>query len=187
MKIKKISLDFDSVLWNLEIMARRKIEKHYGKIFLPHQISHFDFYKDYPEAEKAFSSFEDYQTAEPIQGSVEFLKELITIYGENNIQIVTSSPVNIIKEKEKLIKEIYNFENIIHSHKKSKHTKNTILIDDAIHNIKDHVVTNEQPALLFDLNGTYGWNKEKVEKLYKNVHRVHNYEEVKEKLKKYIN
>ena len=52
-------------------------------------------------------------------------------------------------------------------HEKSYYTKNTILIDDAIHNIKSHIENNNKEALLIDYD--YGWNKNFEHKLVKRV------------------
>ncbi len=49
------------------------------------------------------------------------------------------------------------------------HTKDSILIDDAIHNIQGHIENNNNIGLLVDYG--YGWNQNFQHPLVKRVHK----------------
>jgi hypothetical protein len=178
-----ISLDFDSVLYGLDTIAIEFIKKEYGVRLTPMDINNWDFFKKYPKVYTVFSNWELYKEAKLIDGAQEFFQTVVKNYGKENIQIVTSSPETIITDKNIMIENLFSFDNVIHSYNKSKHTKGTILVDDALHNIECHVNTNNNHGLLFDLG--YGWNQLKLEN-HPLVKRVKSYEETLIELDKII-
>ena len=181
-----ISLDFDSVLWdwhkNINIFLIENNIKELNSL----DITHWDYIiENHPNAKITWESWEHYIKSGPIQSSIEFVKILKRIFN-GKIQIVTASHNNLIENKDKMIQEIYNIENIIHTSTKSIYTKNSILIDDAIHNINSHTKTNiKDYGILFDLNGNYGWNKENIENNNFKISRITNYEDIFKYLKKF--
>jgi len=176
MKTKLISFDADSVLLNTEDIIFDIINKIYHKRLKTMDVTDWDFYmRNYPIVFEYFNNPEFYDNVKPVEGMVEVLTKTILKYGAQNIQIVTSSSNNMKIGKEKALSRIFghipywNKINIIHvglkddessdiPHHKYEFSENTILIDDAIHNIDDHLNYNHyNKGLLIDFN--YGWNQ----------------------------
>ena len=167
--MQRISIDFDNVLYNLEGLNCKVTKDIYGVEITPKDIAYQDYYLDhYPEESKIWSSFEEYSKGSFFQGDKDFIEELKNKY---ELQIVTASAIEISEEKDKMIYERYGDIKIIHTKEKYIHTKDSILIDDAIHNIKDHIEKNKDPGILVDRG--YGWNQN-----FEIVPRVSSFKEI---------
>ena len=181
-----VSMDVDSVLLKTEERVLEEIYTLYKVKLNLNEVAYWNFYKDhYPLVLDFFNNNKFYKKVDKIDNMDIVLKDLIQLYGDNNIQLVTSSNEILKQQKEdcllKHFGHIKNFDKIkiIHvgmydeeekdniEHEKSYYTKNTILIDDAIHNIKSHIENNNKEALLIDYD--YGWNKNFEHKLVKRV------------------
>jgi len=172
-----LSLDFDSIFWdwmkNVNIfMAENNLSQIDSM-----EVTNWNYIIDnFPDASITWENWQHYVKSGPIDGAIEFAFILNKIFGDR-IQVVTASHDSFTDEKDKLIKEVFGFKKIIHTFHKSEHTKNTILIDDAVHNIKCHAETHKDDVgLLFD--NRYGWNQEKIEDIYDNVYRLTSYEDI---------
>lgn len=193
-----ITFDVDSVLLKTEEKILKEIKKLYNKELSLNDITYWNFYKDnYPEVMKLFDDYNFYNDIEPVKYMDYILSNIIKEYGYNNIQIVTSTNKTLKQPKEicldKHFGKIKNFNKIkiIHvgmyleedetNHEKYHYTKNTILIDDGLHNIIDHLEYNKNHALLIDYN--YGWNKNYNHNLMKRINNPH---EIENNLKELI-
>ena len=176
---KIMTFDFDGVGWNLDKIMSQLVYIDYGIEYKTQDATYWAyFYEKYPKSTRCWTEWDLYKQAGFIEGFLEFFEEVKAIYGPDAIQFVTSSPESIQEEKTKMMTDILGVD-VIHVTKenKSKYTKGTILIDDAAHNIEDHLENTSNKAILFDLHGTYGWSK------HFNVcnirsFRTHNYKEL---------
>lgn len=175
--MKKISLDFDEVIYNLRELTHNFVYKHYSVLPETNNIG-FGYYTDnFPLIYNCWGTEEEYSKGNLIQGAKEFVNELISIYSIDSIQIVTNSFDGVIDYKNNLIKELFGDIKVIHTKNKSLVTTGTILIDDALHNIEEHITNNiNDYGIIFDLN--YNWNQEKLEDKYNNIYRATSYDEV---------
>ena len=169
-----ITFDVDSVLLQTEEKIIREIKRIYNKEITLMDITYWNYYKDYyPEVMKALEDINFYNDIKPINEMYITLEKIIERYGYKNIKFVTSSN-NILQEQKEIclnrhFGNIKNFNKIeiIHvglflnqtdtHHEKYHYTKDTVLIDDAIHNIEPHVYINNKEAILVDFG--YGWNQ----------------------------
>jgi 5'(3')-deoxyribonucleotidase len=103
-----------------------------------------------------------YKYVEPFPTSKWFLEKLKERY---TINIVTKSHPKVACEKEYHAKFHFGIRDNFFSVEgcKSKFTEGGILIDDATHNIQDHILTNNQPGILFNMNGQNGWSKPTIQ------------------------
>lgn len=190
---KLISFDIDSVLLDTEKRIINFIKKEYNVSITQKEITHWDYYAmNFPKVIELFTKPELYDNVEAIKNMDKVLSKLISKVGSDKIQFITSSHSNIEKAKEetvlKLYKHIKDIEKIdfIHvglkclnekdtkSHNKFEYSNNTILIDDAIHNIDSHINFNEKnKGILVDFG--YGWNQNYS---HKNVIRANTTEDI---------
>lgn len=176
----EVSLDVDEVLLALNKGSAKFVKDVYGKtITTEEQINWSYIYDKYPRIVEFWSEWEKYSTIPMIQGARKFVNDLKQIVGEKGVQIVTSSPESIIKNKTPWLQELFGIEKVFNVNSeigpKSMYTKNTILVDDGLHNIDDHVSTGST-GIIFNYNDSYGWNKE--ERNHPLIHRASNYDQV---------
>lgn len=174
-----VSLDADEMILNLNQGMINFIKKEYGKIYRPQDAINWEYvYKKYPKIIEMWASWELYSKLQPIEGAVQFVNDVKERVGDKGLQIVTSSPDSIQGPKVKMIQEMFDIEKVFqvsNGTKKSTFTRGTILVDDALHNIDDHIKTGSK-GIIFNLNNTYGWNKE--DRNHPLIHRASNYKEV---------
>jgi len=159
---KLISLDFDGVVYDLDVIHKRFIKEMFNIDYSTKDATYWEYlYVEYPSIVKCWTDWNVYKTAPFIDGAIDFVEELKKRYGSDAIQFVTSSPESIQTEKTIMMENIFGLD-VIHvtKDKKSLYTKGTIIMDDAKHNIIDHLENTSNDAILFDLNGEYGWNKD---------------------------
>lgn len=158
-----ISLDFDETIWDLHEATLHFIKNNYGvKELSQKDITYWEYLTDnFPRIKECWGNFHLYSKGKPINGSIEFINSLKQIVNKDDIQIVTASFPNIVEEKTELIKSLFGIDNIVHTSNKSEFTKNSILIDDGLHNIISHRDVNDGVSIIFDLG--YGWNQDKIE------------------------
>lgn len=200
--MKKISFDVDSVLFDTEAIIIKEIKEIYGVTITQKDVTHWDFYaENFPKILDKFASNNFYETVKKIEQMDNVLESIIEGYGINSLQLVTSTHSNVKNSKEEALNRLFShikgFEiiPIIHVglketghvggeevHHKYEYSKNTILIDDAIHNIHDHVEINKgDKGLLVDFG--YGWNQNYEND---NVFRVRTPNEIIEKINEII-
>lgn len=155
-----ISLDWDDVMYHLMQKNIEFVEKEYNVKDVHLEITNYYYlYNTYPKiADMLWNHPENYISGELIDGALEFYYKLVELVGENAIQIVTSSMENVIPLKDKMIKERFGINcRIVHSvfgkHRKHDYTKDTILIDDHVGNIKDHINHNFTYGIIFNHMG----------------------------------
>lgn len=159
--MKKISLDFDNVLWDFEQINIRLAKELYGVNMTSAAVTHWNYYVDeFPLIVPAWSNWEEYKTAEFFKGDQDFVKELQKKY---EVQIITASTPEIAENKDKLIYERYGDIKIVHTKDKALYSGDSILVDDALHNVKAHIQAHNQPAIIVDRG--YGWNQGFSDKL----------------------
>lgn len=174
---QRISVDFDDVLYDLNYLNKKFIKENYGIDIKSKDVTSFSYYyENYPKIMELWSNFDLYSKSGPIPDAVDFFKELREICKKDDLQIVTSSFDSIKEQKDEMIKDMFDFDKVIHTKNKSQFTKNSLLIDDALHNIEDHVLTNNNHAMIFDRD--YGWNRNRNLERLKKVQRVHSYEDI---------
>lgn len=195
-KIKKlltdiiISLDWDDVMYHLMQKNIEFVEKEYGVKDVHNEITDYYYlYRTYPKiADVLWNHPENYISGELIEGAKEFYQELVKLVGEDKIQIVTSSMENVIPLKDKMIREKFNINcKIVHSifgkHKKYEFTKDTLLIDDFVGNIREHFIHNMNYGIVFNHMNLVYIKQECDQEGY--LH-VTTFEEVLEKVKIYL-
>jgi len=159
-RFKIISLDWDNVIYNLEQVNLDFVKEVYGVSEESVNIKTWSCYVDkYPEITSVWGDFSKYSRGELIPGAINFVKEL-----KNRgyiVQIITHSYESIIAEKELWMKINFPDIKIIHAKDKFLYSQNSILIDDAQHNVEQHLEYNKikGESILFDYNGNYGWAK----------------------------
>lgn len=173
--MRKISIDFDEVLYNLNEATQKFLEKTYNETVDRKNITYWSYLCDnFPKIVECWSKFEHYSQGNFFDGAQDFMSELRKKY---DVTIVTSTPVTIENEKDEMIKDYLGDVNIIHASNKHIHTKGSTLIDDGPHNIIGHYEKNEgDVAIIFDLDGEYGWNKDVQEN--DRILRATSYEDV---------
>ena len=174
--IKTICFDVDDVLLNTQDRIIQKVKELYGDELKISEIDSWDFYeRKYPKIIDFFASAELYdENNKAISGMDFILQASLERY---DIKLVTSTHPNAREAKEKLLRKYFShvpgFLNVpIHhvelkkqSDKAKKHSKrelceNSILIDDAIHNIEEALLNSNTYCILVDFG--YGWNKKDI-------------------------
>lgn len=185
-----ISLDWDDVMYHLMQKNIEFVEKEYGIKDVHNEITDYYYlYRTYPKiADELWNHPENYISGGLIDGAKEFYQELVNLVGEDKIQIVTSSMENVIPLKDKMIRERFGINcKIVHSvfgkHKKYEFTKDTLLIDDFVGNIREHYIHNLNYGIVFNhMNLDYIKKESEEEGLL----HVATFEEVIEKVKVYL-
>lgn len=185
-----ISLDWDDVMYHLMQKNIEFVEKEYGVKDVHNEITDYYYlYRTYPKiADELWNHPENYISGELVNGAKEFYQELVNLVGEDKIQIVTSSMENVIELKDKMLKERFGINcKIVHSifgkHKKYEFTKDTLLIDDFVGNIREHYIHNLNYGIVFNhMNLDYIKKESEEEGLL----HVTTFEEVIEKVKLYL-
>jgi len=183
--MKKISIDFDEVLYNLDQIHRDYLKEHYN-VDEDYINPNFNYLvNNYPDIVKCWTDVNIYKKGFLIKGAFEFMQELMNTHKMEELQILTytqSQEIEIYKNN--LCEALFKGIDVIHTKDKWEYSKGTILIDDNTNNIVDHVITNKNYGLLFDLNGEYGWNKTPIEDDSTRIFRVKSYSEVLEIINK---
>jgi len=171
MKITKLSVDFDNIVFDLEGRNIKEVKDIYDYDLKTREIAYWDYYYDhFPEVTKIWFDFAKYSQGKFFEGDIKFIQALKDTGLE--VQIVTASAESISEEKDLMIYERYGDIRVIHTKHKSEVTGNSILIDDGPHNIDCHIETHKLPAIIMDRD--YGWSKNYTNEL---VTKVKNYEE----------
>ena len=163
--MKPIFLDYDSVLNDIAPAWIRWVYARYGKRVTTKDMIHFNWLEEnFPGANEFWSApgCYSYHIA-PLPGAVNFVRACEMEFGAENVFILTSSPENMAKEKDEHIENYFDIpeDRIIHDHlhDKSVYTKHGILVDDYPKNCINHIDAHGTPAILFNLNGEYGWSE----------------------------
>lgn len=178
---KLLSFDVDSVLLDTEEVIFNRIKDEYNVVIGPMDVTHWTYYiENFPSILEYFGNPELYDKVEPIYEMIDVMAEVIELYGAENIQLITSSHSKMKDAKEMALKRFYGHLKdwdkieVIHvglkedesgenhepetPHHKHVFSENTILIDDAIHNMEDHLNYNHYNfGILVDFG--YGWNQ----------------------------
>lgn len=159
----KISLDLDDTLLDITTPAIAHVKEKHKVELTPQEITSWNFFSDhFPPVMTLWSKPETFANAKLIPGAITFVQKLINLVGKDNIQIVTASlSDDVITTKNEIIKHKLFDLKVVHTKhlKKSLFTEDTILIDDALHNINDHIATTGCKGILYNRNNIYGWNK----------------------------
>lgn len=179
-KMRKVSLDFDNVLWDFEKNSIRLVKEIYRKEITSAEVVYWDWYKDkYPLITASWCNWDIYSQSEFFEGDQDFIKELQKKY---EVQIITASFKEIVSEKDKMIYERYGDLRVIHEKEKEKFSRNSILVDDALHNVIAHIQAHKQPAIVVDRG--YGWNQGFTHEL---VHRANDFDTIREGIEFFSN
>lgn len=175
--MKKVSIDFDEVLYGLHEAHAIFLKEEYGVDVKRKDVTDWNYLIDnYPNITEVWSEWNKYIRGDLLEGSIGFVKKVNELFGIDNVKIVTATHTDIIKEKDVFVKEHFDNE-VIHSCKqKFLYTKDSILLDDHGKNIIDHVRENSAPGIIFDQG--YGWNQNKAENHVKDIYRAASYDEV---------
>ncbi len=185
-----ISFDVDEMLLALNKGSAKFILEQYGKVITTQEQVEWSYIADkYPKIMDFWSTWELYSTIPLIEGAKDLIEKCKREFGEKSVQIVTSSPESIIAQKTPWLQELLEIDKVFNVNSdigpKSIYTQGTILVDDGLHNIDDHIENTKMPGIIYNHNNTYGWNKE--ERDHKLIHRATNYDEVFAILKKELN
>jgi 5'(3')-deoxyribonucleotidase len=156
----KIYVDYDSTLndmifkWFYYI---KKIGKEPGFEF--HHINEWDHevvirYMEFFKNQDVW----DADTILPLPGSVKFLNNLNS---KHEVYILSHTLDRHGAKRDHILRHypfLINDQVILCQTKKSNYTKGALLIDDAVHNIKDHVETHNGVGILFNYLGLYKYN-----------------------------
>lgn len=154
---KLISLDFDDCLYDLMALNIKYVEDNFGIPNIHNKItSYYEIYNTYPSIGiDLWNNPDKYIQGKLVDNAYEFYSKLVKEYGVESIQIVTSSMENIIDVKNDMIKNRFGIDcDIKHSifNKVEKHTltNGTLLIDDHIGNIVNHLTNNSGQGIIFN-------------------------------------
>lgn len=147
--MKTIYIDYDSTLVNFGEVFLKKVNSYYNKNFNLNDLENFK--NEIKNDKVRYKEFMNIYGVGNIYEEITFFngaKELLTKLKEKGftIKIITSS---VSGEQKKYKTEhienniIHLIDGIIHSNKKQIHTKNSVLIDDSLKNIKNHVEYEE--------------------------------------------
>lgn len=172
---KPIFLDYDDTLVDFNAAVLMFVNQ-WNKINLTHSdILSYGFLPDAygEEVRTLWQTYGLYKYVKPFETSKMFLKELNKHY---EVYIVTKSHLKVQYEKDYHAKFHFGIrDNIIHvDHHKSHYTVNGPLVDDATHNIEEHIITNSQPGILFNMNGQNGWSKPNIQHRLLRIANSHN-------------
>lgn len=122
------------------------------------EIQSFRFFKidSSGRTEKSLSNPKSYDNVDVMDGAIEFIEKIRKL--NIRFKILTTSHSEIIEPiKDKKLKELFNIdkEDIIHTLSKQEIIKGHILIDDAIHNIKNYEEDEETLTIMI----TQPWNE----------------------------
>ena len=151
-------IDFDDTLvdfcnsWLVNVRHKKLKEL----TFLPNkkeEIDSFRFFKVDSSGltEKSLSFLEVYDNIEYMPGALDFINKLKN--KEIQFKILTTTHSLLIEPiKNKILKDMFNISsnNVIHTKCKQEIIKGNILIDDAIHNIKNYEVDEETLTIMIE-------------------------------------
>ena len=151
LKEKKVFVDYDSMLYDLQLASIKRTKDVYNVSLTYEDIDNWHFFEQYPESIKAYTEWEHYSQGKHFEGAVEFMQKLYKMFGKENVFILTNSHPSLIEKKDKEIERVYGTKNIIHAADKYLITGDNILIDDHCENIEKHVQHNPNGiGILFD-------------------------------------
>lgn len=157
----RIYLDYDSVLNNLGPAWTRWIQKTFGHKVTLQDMIHFNWLDEtFPGANDFWKTPGIYHSdVLPLPRAVDFVRACERLVNPEDVFIITSSPENMEREKDAHIALHFGIlaDRIIHAHDKAPFTKDGILVDDHPKNCIAHINAHSTPAILFNLNGEYGW------------------------------
>ncbi|MDY0198976.1 MAG: hypothetical protein RBR68_14320 [Tenuifilaceae bacterium] len=155
----KIYIDLDSVLADID-SAWCNWMKHELRINIkPEDILFWDYPKMlYGNIVSEFWNLETiYKDCIIFEGAIEFISSLKSIYGKENIILISAKYESLIEAKNEWIKRWLGDTLAIHESQKFKFTKDGILIDDRFENVLLHITQNKKPGILFNYNDKYPW------------------------------
>ena len=173
--MKKISFDVDSVLLDTELVIFDYVWEEYDTRINAKDVTHWSYYiENFPSVSAYFGNPEIYKKVKPVKGMVDVVTRIVKKYGAKSIQLITSSHENVREAKDEALERFYGHIegwkqiDTIHvglshlegdtSHHKHIYSENTLMVDDAIHNMKDHLDYNHyNKGILVDFG--YGWNQ----------------------------
>ena len=153
---KIISLDFDDCMYDLMELNINYVEYAHGLPNIDSQIeSYYWLYQNFPDIGNVlWNNVDHYTQGKLVPGAKEFYDKLVSLVGEDKIQIVTSSMPDVIEEKNQMIKSFGFNCDVVHSifnvYPKYHFTKNTILIEDHMGNVRDHILYNQCYGIVFN-------------------------------------
>ena len=151
---KLITIDWDDTIYNLKAVNEMFLLEEYGIHNGYKTVTSFDSLGlNFPAIiPKVWDNPDYYSRGDLLDGAIEFYNNLVSLVGENKIQIVTASMTGVIKVKDEMIRDRYKINcDVIHSvGPKSQYTKGTILVDDYIGNILSHQRVNNGIGLLYN-------------------------------------
>ena len=175
---KIIYLDWDDCIYDLMSVNVKYIQDNYKKDFSPLECESFEYLSiQYPKIyDDVWNNFELYKTGKLRKNALEKYNKLVNTFGLDRVKIITNTAIDIIDEKEEMMKELGFNCQIIHTSKKYKWTRDHILVDDSYHNIEKHVLYIDHTDMYFldssfgylVLNEDFGYStSEKIDKIFK--------------------
>lgn len=155
----KVYLDLDETISDLTIPWIKWLNKNKGTSLTLSDFKTYDFHilNLDPDSADFWKVPGVYNTViKPFDWAPEFVNDLNNLY---DLKIITASEDALIEEKDEYILKHFGIEkqNVIHSHDKYHHTRDGILIDDYIKNIRYHVYHNNKPGILFNYLYSRPW------------------------------
>ena len=188
----KIAIDIDGVLADLQIVMFKWHNLTYGTDISPEKIISYDLSVSFQcSKEESWKRVDEFFNSSyinliaPIEGSVKAVKRLKK---KHELYVVTSRSLNLQEHTITWIAKHFGnaFQQIVFSHNgknKTYHSKSelctklgvTIIVEDCLEYANECAKAGID-SLLFDLNGTYGWNKNG--KVHQLVERVYSWKEI---------
>jgi 5'(3')-deoxyribonucleotidase len=157
----KIFLDYDSTLVNLEGPWLDYVNKKFDVNLSSMDIKTWTWVGDtYGECANDFFRAQGIyrnDTIKPIPGSLELVRSLQKLVGNDNVHIISYVQEGQGAEKKEHAKRHFNVDNFISSKEKYLHTGKGILVDDNPNFVLEHANWNKSVGILFNLNDSYGW------------------------------
>lgn len=161
MKMNKIYIDLDNTLCDLTGYICDKINKEYALKLAPvsnKEIVTYDYLQlTFGKCIEEFWSipgiYDDH--INPLPGSIDFIYELKRLVGRFNIAIITATPEGLEEEKKRYCLKHFGISNVICTHEKWKHTRDSLLIDDYWKHCMNHIMYNNGKSILFNHTNQY--------------------------------
>lgn len=160
-----IYLDYDDTLVDFNAAVLARVNKEHGTNLTHRDIEYYGFLPDTygPGVRKLWQSHGLYADVRPFSTSELFLKILSEKY---RIRIITKSHPHVQVEKEYHAKMYFGIRDDMFIHideDKFPYTTDGVLVDDAAHHIEKHILENNQPGILFNMDSQNGWSKPTIQ------------------------
>ncbi len=166
----KLFIDYDTTLVNLIDPWIDWINEKYHVNIMASDINRWYYLSDvfgedandFWKSEK-YNHYTDRDIYQPYKGSINFFHKAQSMFGRENVYIISSSRDHHVKEKIQHAKHYFGVdENNFIPVKRSKYelTQDGILIDDYPLHVMEHIHYNDHHGIVFNYENRFGWCRE---------------------------